>query len=220
MKDFDSNFIEKQIGYTFKNKDLLKQAFTHSSFSNENKAESYERLEFLGDAVLNFVIAEELYRKFPDINEGELTTSRAKLVSGNSLSKIIQTMNIMDYVRVGKGSINETKTSNNVQCDIFESIAGAILVDNNWDNACCKDFILRSFNEKISNVTNKATVDFKTKLKEKCDKKGESLQYEYTKQDNIFSAVIIIGGNKVATGEGHAKIDAAQAAAKNYLDNK
>lgn len=220
MKEFDINFIEKQIGYIFKNKNLLKQAFTHSSFSNEHNENSYERLEFLGDAILGFVMAEELYRRFPNINEGELTTARARLVSGKTLSKIIQTLDIIDYVRVGKGSINETKISSKVQCDIFESIAGAILIDNAWDDTNSKEYILRFFDDKLKKVTQKTITDYKTTLKEECDKKRETLKYDYIKKNNIFYATVVINDNKASVGEGNSKIDAAQAASKNYFDNK
>jgi len=107
MKRFDFEAIEKVIGYTFEDKRLLVEALTHSSYANENADLSYERLEFLGDSVLGFIISSFLFEKYPNEDEGFLTKTKAKIVSGKSLSAAMDKMGLIQYVRTAQGSIED-----------------------------------------------------------------------------------------------------------------
>ena len=132
MKPFDIGQIEKIIGYTFIDKRNLVEAFTHSSYANENADLSYERLEFLGDSILGFVVANYLFKQYPEEYEGFLTQTKAKIVSGKALSSVMSQMGLIHFVRTAQGSIeNEILNSGNVMEDLFEAIIGAIMVDSN-----------------------------------------------------------------------------------------
>ena len=136
--------VEKIIGYSFNNKELLLRALTHSSFTNEHiNQQNYERLEFLGDATLGYVIALYLYETYPNYNEGQLTKMRAGVVDRKTIAEIVNYLNIMSYVRAGSGNTaKDLSSSVKVKCDIFEAIIGAILIDNNNDIEKAKKVIL------------------------------------------------------------------------------
>ena len=134
VKDLESN-----LGYIFNNKDLLYNALTHGSYCNEVKGsslESNERLEFLGDAVLELVISEFLYKKYKDFSEGELTKMRAKIVCSNTLAEIALRLNIGEYIIMGKGEINQGgRKRKSILADSLEAIIGAIYLDNGLKKA-------------------------------------------------------------------------------------
>jgi ribonuclease-3 len=122
--------LQHKLGITFKNEALLKTAFTHSSYANENGEASYERLEFLGDSILNFVVADVLFKKHPKKNEGFLTVARAEIVSGKNLATVAEKMEIVGFMRTGNGVIaTEAKSSQKVKASLFEAIVGAIYLD-------------------------------------------------------------------------------------------
>lgn len=224
MKELDIPFIENTIGYTFKDKNLLVQAFTHTSFSNEHNTPSYERLEFLGDATIGYIIAHELFRKYPEIDEGKLSKSRAALVSWEAMSKIIDDMNIIEYLQVGNGDIQQNILhSDYIKCDLFEAIAGAILVDNNFKIADCKNYVLRYFENSIKEAENqKKFSDYKSLLLEKCAKnnnKAEFVCLDEKTEDNKFQVNLFINGKQVSSGNGNTKKEAEKMAAKEYLKN-
>ena len=125
--------VENIIGYIFNDKNLLSRAFTHSSYANENKnSEDYERLEFLGDAILEYLVSLYLFETYPSKNEGSLSKMRANLVSAETLSAIIDDLGLINYVKVGSGNASENiLKSEDVKCDIFEAIVGAIHLDSN-----------------------------------------------------------------------------------------
>ena len=128
--------LEKIIGHTYKNKDLLLRALTHSSFANENKIESYERLEFLGDTLLQTVVSLELFNR-TDLNEGELSKLRAKLVSENYLEKVSDKIGITSNIYVGKSVRN---ISNSIKADVVESIIASLFLDSGFEAS--KKFII------------------------------------------------------------------------------
>ena len=128
----DLKVAEEIIGYSFKDKVLLQTAFTHSS--NIVKKENYERLEFLGDSILDFVVGARLFKVFPENSEGELTKKRAYIVSAEVLSEIIDELKLIDFLTTAPGKSREkVLESKNVKCDLFEAIIGAIALDNNLD---------------------------------------------------------------------------------------
>lgn len=224
MKPFDIEQIEKIIGYTFIDKRNLVEAFTHSSYANENADLSYERLEFLGDSILGFVVANYLFKQYPEEDEGFLTQTKAKIVSGKALSSVMSQMGLIHFVRTAQGSIeNEILNSGNVMEDLFEAIIGAIMVDSN-DYKECEKFIFRHLGKSLSvNYLEKITLDYKSKLLEYIAKnKGMEIKFVVTPlADNVnsgFKAQIKINDQIYGIGEGVSKKKAEQQASKKTLD--
>lgn len=224
MKPFDIEQIEKIIGYTFIDKRNLIEAFTHSSYANENADLSYERLEFLGDSILGFVVANYLFKQYPEEDEGFLTQTKAKIVSGKALSSVMSQMGLIHFVRTAQGSIeNEILNSGNVMEDLFEAIIGAIMVDSN-DYKECEKFIFRHLGKSLSvNYLEKITLDYKSKLLEYIAKnKGMEIKFFVTPlADNVnsgFKAQIKINDQIYGQGEGLSKKKAEQQASKKTLD--
>lgn len=206
---------EKIIGYTFKNKSLLIRAFTHSSYSNEHKNfPDYERLEFLGDSALNFIMSVYLYNYFPNMTEGQLTKKRAGIVGEEALSQVMEDMNLARFLMVGAGDVNDkSRNSSAVKCDLFESITGAILLDNDMDIACAKKFIL----DKLSHLVNVDIIDYKSKLLEELARKNLKHSFEVVPAENGFAATLYIEGKSVSQGSGSTKKAAEKQASKRYF---
>ncbi len=154
--------LETIIGYEYKDKNLLKTALTHSSFANEHECESYERLEYLGDSLVNFIVGEYLFTNF-NVGAGDLSKFRAKLVSTDKLSDVISKLNIKFFIVMGN-SMKEP--SNNVLADIYESILASIYLDSNMTE--CKKFVNRTLLESKDNVEKIIynETDYKTHLQE------------------------------------------------------
>lgn len=186
--------VENIIGYSFKNKDLLNQAFIHSSYGNEFSVECYEKLEFLGDSVLSLVISEELMNHFC-FKEGEMTKLRANIVSSKNLSGIIENLGLDKYIKFGKSMKNQHNLPS-VNGDIFESVLGAIYLDSGFNKA--KEFVLRNIDVKnYLNVKN----DYKTMLQEIVQSDGGKICYNtnQVENENNFLAEVLINGIVVAT---------------------
>ena len=139
LTEASMNELEKKTGYSFQNKELLKQAFTHSSFVNEqriNRLPDYERLEFLGDAVLEVTVSDFLFRRFPDVKEGELTKRRASIVCGSSLARIMEEFGFGEYIQMGKGEdTTGGRHKENILSDVMEAVIGAVYLDGGFDQA-------------------------------------------------------------------------------------
>ena len=210
--------IERTIHYRFKDKSLLEQAFTHSSYANQNKASSNERLEFLGDSILDFVIAEALYEKYP-AKEGTLSKWRANLVNSSNLSKVITSLKIEQFLRLGS-SFHDQALPSSVKEDLFESIVGAIYLDSSMDKA--RRFILRFID--VEDMTSCKDNDYKTRLQELVQQfSGATLvyfTYEAPKKDNMFCAEIYINDMFVARSYAQNKKLAQIQCAKLVLNDK
>ena len=145
MIDFSK--FEKKANISFKNKDLLKQAFTHRSYVNENKADSLahnERMEFLGDAVLELVVTEYLYSKYPNATEGDLTSYRSALVNAITLSGVARSLDVNEYLLLSKGEAkDEGRARLYILANTIEAIIGAIFLDQGYEVA--KDFIAKKY---------------------------------------------------------------------------
>ncbi len=209
MNATDVEAIEKIIGYTFKDKSLLVTAFTHTSFTNEYGEENNEKLEFFGDSILSFVVAEKLYMM--KRAEGEMTLMRAALVSREPLKTALERLDLLKYYRMGKG-ITVESLSPKFKSNLFEAIVAAIYLDS--DIKECKKFIL-------SNLTlEDVNSDYKTQLQEilQSAKKIASYECEQLSQNPpLFSARVFVDGKFIACGEGRKKRDAEKAAAKAAL---
>ena len=143
-KNFDE--FENIIGVKFKNKDLLQQALTHRSFLNEHKAlknKHNERLEFLGDAVLELVITDYLYKEYPDKTEGDLTSIRSALVNATTCAKVAKNLAVNDFILLSKGETKDTgRARQYILANALEAIIGAIYLDAGYESA--KDFIMKN----------------------------------------------------------------------------
>ena len=158
----DSNVLCRRIGYSFSKPELLYQALTHRSYSHSHN----ERLEFLGDSILNFVIADELFKSKPDVQEGDLSRLRASLVNGESLASISRELQLGDYLVLGPGELKSggfRRTS--ILADALESVLGAVYQDDGFET--CRRLIIRLFENKLGNLPDlQALKDAKTRLQE------------------------------------------------------
>ena len=216
--------VEESIGYSFKNKDLLKVALTHTSYAYENKVESNEKLEFLGDSILEFISSKYLYNNYPKLKEGEMTKVRAAVVCEKSLYKVAKLHNFSDFLYVGK---SERKTGGEnrpaILADSVEAVIAAIFLDGGIDVA--EEFIINNLKEEIEQATKHVgDKDYKTVLQEKLQEHGEvKIEYEIIKEkgpdhNKSFEAQVSCNGKVLSTGKGKSKKEAEMHAAKKALE--
>ncbi|MDD6278456.1 MAG: ribonuclease III [Ruminococcus sp.] len=217
--------FEKIIGYTFKNKNLIHQALSHSSYANEKKLRegSNERLEFLGDSVLSIVVSEYLYRNFSHIAEGDLTKLRASLVCEKSLHVFAKEIKLGEFLLLGKGEENTGgRERPSILADAFEAVIAAIYLDGGIEPAT--RHILRFIPEDIVHQKNAAFSDFKTILQEIVQKNPEEkVEYiligeEGPDHNKRFVVEVRLNSNVIGTGKGRSKKEAEQLAAKEALE--
>ena len=216
--------LENLIGYSFKNKALLDIAFTHKSYTNENlvkKHESYERFEYLGDAILEFLVSKYLFETYPQMPEGELTRLRASIVCEFTLSKLSRELKLGSYGYFSRGERN-TGGSNrdSILCDMFESLLGAIYLDGGLEEA--DSFVRRLLLTDIEHK--KLYYDSKSKLQEYTQKNNICLKYNLISEsgpdhDKLYLVNVELDNNIVAEGSGHSKKTAEQNAAFAALNN-
>ena len=218
----DLKRFQELIGYTFKNEQLLKQALTHSSYANEKhlkKLSDNERLEFLGDAVLEVVSSEFLFQNYPELTEGQLTKLRASIVCEPTLATCTESIHLGDYLFLGKG---EDRTGGrmrkSVLSDAMEAVIGAIYLDGGFANA--KEFVLKYI---MTDIEHKHLFyDSKTILQEVVQGEHEQLSYILLEEtgpdhDKTFTVGVLIGRKEISTGTGHTKKAAEQEAAYQAL---
>lgn len=215
--------FEKKIGYTFKNKQLLETAFTHSSFANERHLTSdcNERLEFLGDSVLGVVSADYFYHNLSHLPEGEMTKRRAACVCEKSLFGFAKEIDLGKYILLGKGEEHTGgRKRPSILADAFEAVIAAIYLDGGLE--CAREFVLR-FIKKAANEQPTFN-DYKTALQEIVQKNpDEHLTYVMVGEsgpdhDKRFEAEVHLNSNVIASGVGGSKKSAEQAAAKAALE--
>jgi len=210
--------LETKIGYRFTSTGLLRQALTHSSYANEKrmrKGMDNERLEFLGDAVLELVSSEFIYTNYPNMPEGEMSKFRSSLVCEIALASCTQELELGKYLYLGKGEAQTGgRGKKSVLSDALEAVIGAIYLDGGFANA--KEFVLKYI---LTDVENKKLFfDSKTKLQEEVQGQHKVLSYELIREsgpdhDKHFAVAALIDGEQVSTGEGHTKKEAEQMAA-------
>lgn len=219
--------LEKHIGYSFKNIDNLILALTHSSYANETRKlniKSNERVEFLGDAILNVVVSDYLYRNYTDMPEGELTRIRANTVCESSLVSCAKNINLGDYLLLGKGELHTGgRNRPSILADAYESVIGAIFLDGGIKKA--REFILRDLKNTITEaISGELFTDYKTSLQEELQKNGNcSIIYSVIKEkgpdhDKIYVIEVIANNNLRGVGIGKSKKEAEQNAAKDALE--
>ncbi len=228
MKNFSE--FEKRIGLKFKNQNLLKQAFTHRSYLNENPswngAGHNERLEFLGDAVLELAVTEKLYRLYPDKKEGELTSIRSALVNTNMLSVLGGELGFNDFLLLSRGEAKDLGRGRQYMlANTFEALVGAIYLDSGFETA--ESFLERILFPQIKEIVEKSLwQDAKSLFQERAQEiVGVTPVYEVLKEwgpdhDKTFVMGVFLNGEKVAEGQGSSKQEAEQSAAQNGLIQK
>ncbi|RPF56025.1 ribonuclease III [Aquisalibacillus elongatus] len=220
----DFNQLQNQLNLSFNQIDLLKQAFMHTSYVNEHRdqnLEDNERLEFLGDAVLELAVSQYLYREYKNMSEGELTKFRANIVCEPSLEQFAKELELYDYLLLGKG---EEKSGGrerpSLLADAFEALIGAIYLDQGFDSVIqfLKEFIF----PKIEPGAFSHAMDYKTQLQEKVQQQGEQVMYEIVDEigpahNRKFIAKVFVGENEKGEGQGRTKKEAEQEAAQKAL---
>ena len=220
----DLEELEKSIEYKFKNKELLKRALTHISFANENNVQSYEKLEFLGDSILEFISSKYLYKNFKELSEGELTKVRAQSVCEDSLYEVAKKHNFSEYILVGKSErSNDGNKKMAIMADCIEATIAAIYFDSGLEEA--ERFIVSNLKDTMIYASKHIGMkDYKTVLQEKLQKNGEvHIEYKIIKEegpdhDKTFTAEVICNNKILAKGEGKSKKMAEMQAAKLALE--
>nr|WP_307774853.1 ribonuclease III [uncultured Cetobacterium sp.] len=215
--------LEKKIGYSFNNKDLLKNALIHRSFGNEHakyKKINNERLELLGDAVLDLIVTEHLYKSYPNALEGDLAKLKAMVVSEPVLAKISKKLEFGQYLMLSKGEeLTGGRERNSILGDVFEAILGAIYLDS--DFIVVKEIAMNHLKYSIDHINeNEDILDFKTILQEYSQKEFKIIPvYEVISENGpdhlkIFEVVVTVKDDIVGHGKGKNKKSAEQSAAK------
>lgn len=219
--------LQNELGIVFKEHNILINALIHRSFINEVKGqfEHNERLEFLGDAVLELIVTEHLYEKYPDRPEGDLTSFRAALVRTESLAETSKKLNLGKYILMSKG---EESTGGRerpyILANTFEALLGAIYLDNGMETA--RNFVANNLFGKLEGIVkDRLDIDNKSKLQEisqevlKVTPTYESIKEEGPDHEKIFTLAVLIESHKFGEGKGQSKQEAAQNAAKDALKN-
>lgn len=231
MRSLDQLFhqipdIEASLGYTFKQKSLLFLAFTHRSFTNENRTiqDHNERLEFLGDSVLGLLVSDYLYITLSSTPEGELSYLRSRLVEAKSCVSYFQKLNLEKYILLGKGEqVNSGRGRDTVLADLFEAIIGALYLDGGLEAA--KNFFFKNFSPEIKAILETPIQNWKALLQDLCQKKYQHTPvYEVLEEagpdhSKIFKVSVLVNQRQAGLGEGASKKEAQQAAAKDALQN-
>ena len=216
--------LEQAIGYSFRDRKLLEQALSHSSYANEihkNPLLSYERLEFLGDSILGFITADYLYRSFSQLHEGELTKLRAELVCEKSLELSAKRLRLGDYLKLGKGEdAGGGRTRTSIIADVVEAVIAAIYLDGGFEAAkrFVYRFVLSDTKERLQ-----LSADYKTMLQELVQrKKDQLLEYHLLGEtgpdhEKEFAVSVTLNGETVGEGSGTSKKRAEQAAAEQAI---
>ncbi len=229
MKPIDFSAFEQKYNLNFKNKNLLTQAFTHRSYLNEHPREALqhnERLEFLGDAVLELIVTEYLFDQYPDKTEGDLTSYRAALVNTYTLAEIAGELKMNDFLLLSKGERQDTgRARQYILANTFESLIGSLYLDQGYEAA--QRFIAQHLFPRLSNILSlRLWQDAKSRFQEKAQEvEGITPTYEVVKEsgpdhNKQFVIGVYLKNALIAEGAGSSKQMAEQDAAKNALDEK
>lgn len=229
MKDLDYKMerVEKTIGYTFQNKELLRQTFTHSSYVNERDdvISDYERLEFLGDAVLGMIISEYLYSNYFEYDEGELTRIKCAVVSESTLARVAARLELGSYMLLGRGEkLSGGRQKASLLADTFEALTAAIYLDGGWERV--RAFVLEHLSPQVDAVRKgMLEVDHKSLFQEAAQRIIKSTPVyrvvnEYgPDHDKRFEVQVLCGNKEYGRGIGRSKKEAEQNAARQGLQN-
>lgn len=219
----DLSVLEERIGYRFENRELLRQALTHSSYANErriNRTNDYERLEFLGDAVLELVSSEFLFRTRPQLSEGDLTKQRASMVCEPALAFCARDIRLEEFILLGKGEeCTGGRKRDSITSDVMEAVIGAIYLDGGMApaKAYIDRFILSDLEHKKLFYDSKSNLQEVVQGKLKKDLEYELLDIQGPEHDQTFRVQVRMGDEVLGVGEGHTKKAAEQQAAYKAL---
>lgn len=203
--------IEARIGYKFKNARLIEAAFTHSSYINEHDTRSNERIEFLGDCVLNFLVGESLFLRDRTASEGALSARRAAIVSRAPLARLVDELGFLEYLRVGAG-VDKSAFSDKARSDVYEALVGAVYLDGGLDE--CRRFLKDTFFGKVEPER-----DYKSELQELASVRGYCVEYATKDAPCGFESTVVVNGREFF-GRGRTKrlsqIDAARCAVEKF----
>ncbi len=212
------------LGYEFKNKQLIKCAFTHISYANENNIESNQRLEFLGDSILSFIVAEKLYELYPKADEGNLTKMRAALVCEKSLAQKASALGLGEQLVFGKSeSRSDGLHKSSILCDTFEAVLGAIFLDGGIEPA--KNWVMKVFDGDFENTERIDLTNYKSELQsyyQKKEKRRNMISYKLKERKGPdhnpqFTVNVYVDGRLMGEGTGNNLKSAEQLAAKEAL---
>ena len=211
--------LQEKLNYRFVKPALLKQALTHSSYANEQKSPDYERLEFLGDAVLELTVSDHLYHTMEDMREGDMTKLRASLVCEPTLSFCAREIELDRYILLGKGEEQTGgRNRDSIISDVFEAVIGALYLDGGISAAksFVEQYVLKDMYNKIE------FVDSKSKLQEYTQERGIELRYELLSEsgpahDKEYQVAVLLNERESARGRGKSKKHAEQEAAYQAL---
>ena len=217
--------LQENIGYKFKDQELLKKALTHTSYAYEHNVESNEKLEFLGDSILEFISSIYLYKNYPKLKEGEMTKVRATVVCEKSLYKVAKKHNFSDFLYLGKSErLSGGENRPAILADSVEAVIAAIYLDSGIEEA--RKFIIENIKDLIEYAShNVGLKDYKTVLQEKLQVNGDiKIEYKIIGEsgpdhDKTFVAEVDCEGKKLAEGKGRSKKAAEMEAAKKALEN-
>lgn len=227
MSDQDLTYFQEQLGYHFKNPQLLREAFIHQSYINESpnkQLRSNERLEFLGDAVLELIVSHILFTDFPDIKEGDLTQKRIRIVCESSFAYLAKVWNLSSYLKMGRGAELQGESHKpSILADCFEAVCGAIYLDGGWD------FLFHFFREIMPDLEKKEDQaqslfhNYKSKIQEFCNEKSITLKYRLIDEkgpdhDKIYTTALFMDRKEISRGQGKNKKESEQMAAKKALE--
>jgi len=224
---FDQASLEKILGFKIKDSKIFKRSFIHKSYVNENPGIKHnERLEFLGDAVLELIVTDYLFKTFQDRPEGELTALRSALVRGRNLAKVSKNLSLGQFLILSNGEEHSGgREKDYILANLCEAVIGAVYLDQGYDAAkkFIDDHVLTTLDEILAN---KSYIDAKTHFQELAQE-NENITPEYTLEDEsgpdhnkVFRMAVYVGEEKVAIGAGSSKQKAEQDAAKNALEIK
>jgi len=227
MKDF--TILEKKLNFKFKNKDLLVQAFVHRSYLNENPGFHLfhnERLEFLGDAVLELVVTEYLFQKYPEKAEGELTNWRAALVNAKILSAVAKDLDFDDFLFLSRGETKEMgKGRQYILANTFEALIGGLYLDQGYGS--CQKFIEKYLIKELPWIIESGLFkDVKSRFQEEAQERAEVTPFYKVLEEwgpdhaKHFIVGVFLGEELIAKGEGSSKQEAELEAARNALEAK
>lgn len=220
------NDIEKKLGVIFKNKDILNTALIHRSYINENRGknlENNERLEFLGDSVLELIISDYIYTKYPTKPEGELTAIRSAIVRTESLADESRKLDVGQYLLMSRGEEDSGgKSKEYLLANMYEALLGAIYLDQGF--AECQKYVERTLLKKVDNIVSEGLfIDPKTKVQEilqsrfKITPSYEIISEEGPDHDKYFTMALKVGNKKISEGHGSSKQRAEEDAAQNAI---
>ena len=211
----------KKLGYTFKDMKLLETALTHPSYGGDHHVPHYQRLEFLGDAVLELAISRYLYFEFPEVDEGKLTRIRAGLVREETLCRAAKRLQLGKYIRLSVGEDRSGgRDKPSILCDVMEAVLAAVYLDGGFD--CAVEVIRKALAEDLHPRMMEDHLDAKSRLQEILQRDGDMPRYEFVSMQGPphapqFRYRVILGDRTLGEGVGSSKQNAQQDAARNAL---